>query len=74
MPPGSVTLPVQFALDCCRDVGAVHAPTALKARFSLMPVCFSHATTYATSAALICISAGAPSGPGAAPWTAAGHV
>jgi len=37
--------PVQFALDSSAAVGAVQAPTPLKARLSLMPVVCSHATT-----------------------------
>ena len=43
--PLSVTLPVQMALDSSVEAGAVQAPTALKARLSLMPVWASHATT-----------------------------
>ena len=75
MPPESVALPVQLALDSSAAVGAVHAPMALNARFSVIPVCCSQLTTYATSAALICTSAGMPGpDPAATPWSAVGQV
>jgi len=41
----SVTLPVQFAPDSSAAVGALHAPIALNARFSRIPVCFCQAAT-----------------------------
>src|ERR1035438_8450125 len=48
---------------------------ALKAMFNVMPVDFSQATTVATSAAVICTSAGTPGAdPAATPCSAAGHV
>ena len=43
-------------------VGPVQAPTALKARFSRIPVCCCHATTWATSAAVISVSGGVAAG------------
>jgi len=56
----SVTEPVQFALDSFATDEASHAPSALNARFNLIPVDCSQATTYATSAALICNRAVCP--------------
>ncbi len=70
-----MTEPVQLALDSSAALGAVQAPAALKAMFNLMPVVCSQATTVATSAALICTSAGTPGAdPAVAPCSAAGHV